>query len=61
METILILVHTEGDGSLAKSAREALHAAAALHQGLAGSTLVVGIVGKSVQSAADSIAACPAT
>ena len=28
METILLLAHTEPDGSLAKSAREALHAAA---------------------------------
>ena len=28
METILLLAHTEADGSLAKSAREALHVAA---------------------------------
>ena len=61
METILLLAHTEADGSLAKSAREALHAAATLHKSLAGSKLVVGLVGESVQAAANSIASCPAT
>jgi electron transfer flavoprotein alpha subunit len=61
METILVLAHTETDGSLAKSAREALHAAATLHKSLAGSKLVVGLIGENVQSAANSIAACPAT
>jgi electron transfer flavoprotein alpha subunit len=60
METILLLAHTEADGSLAKSAREALHAAATLHKSLTGSKLVVGLVGESVQAAADSIASCPA-
>jgi electron transfer flavoprotein alpha subunit len=61
METILVLVHTENDGSLAKSAREALHAAATLHKYLVGSKLVVGFIGDNVQAAANSIAACPAT
>jgi electron transfer flavoprotein alpha subunit len=61
METILLLAHTEPDGSLAKSAREALHAAATLNKTLAGSKLVVGLVGENVQAAANSIAACPAT
>jgi electron transfer flavoprotein alpha subunit len=61
METILLLAHTEADGSLARSAREALRAARTLNQALAGSNLVVGLVGESVQAAADSIAACPAT
>jgi electron transfer flavoprotein alpha subunit len=61
METILLLAHTETDGSLAKSAREALHAARILNQALAGSSLVVGLVGENVQAAADSIAAGPAT
>ncbi len=61
METILLLAHTEADGSLAKSAREALHVAASLHKSLAGSKLLVGLVGENVQAAADSIAACPAT
>lgn len=61
METILLLAHTETDGSLAKSAREALRAARTLNKVLADSSLVVGLVGESVQAAADSIAACPAT
>jgi electron transfer flavoprotein alpha subunit len=61
METILLLAHTEPDGSLAKSAREALHAARILNKALAGSSLVMGLVGESVQAATDSIAACPAT
>jgi electron transfer flavoprotein alpha subunit len=60
METILVLAHTENDGTLASSAREALHVAASLHKSLAGSNLVVGLIGENVQSAADSIAACPA-
>jgi electron transfer flavoprotein alpha subunit len=61
METILLLAHTEPDGTLAKSAREALHAARALNKALSGSSLVIGLVGENVQAAADSIAACPAT
>jgi electron transfer flavoprotein alpha subunit len=61
METILVLAHVEAGGSLAKSAREALHAARALNKAIAGSKLFVGLVGESVQAAADSIAACPAT
>jgi len=61
METILLLAHTETDGSLAKSAREALHVAATLHKSLAGSKLVVGLIGENVQSAVNSIATCPAT
>jgi electron transfer flavoprotein alpha subunit len=61
METILLLAHTETDGSLAKSVREALHAARTLNKAISGSNLFVGLVGESVQAAADSIAACPAT
>jgi electron transfer flavoprotein alpha subunit len=61
METILLLAYTEADGSLAKSAREALHVAAELHKSLSDSKLVVGLVGENVQAAADSIAACPAS
>ena len=60
METILLLAHTEADNSLAKAAREALHTAATLHKSLAGSKLIVGLVGENVQAAANSIAACPA-
>ncbi|MGD0017084.1 MAG: electron transfer flavoprotein subunit alpha [Verrucomicrobiia bacterium] len=59
METILVLAHTEADGSLAKSAREALHVAATLNKALADSKFVVGLVGEDVQAAANSIAACP--
>jgi electron transfer flavoprotein alpha subunit len=61
METILLLAHTEPDGSLAKSAREALRAARTLNKAIAGSNLFIGLVGETVQAAADSIAACPAT
>jgi electron transfer flavoprotein alpha subunit len=61
METILLLAHTESDGSLAKSAREALHAAATLHKSLAGSKLVAGFIGENVPAAANSVAASPVT
>jgi electron transfer flavoprotein alpha subunit len=60
METILVLANTEADGSLAKSAREALHAAKTLCDTLPGSTFAVGLIGETVQAAADSIAASPA-
>jgi electron transfer flavoprotein alpha subunit len=60
MEIILLLAHTEADGSLAKSTREALRAARTLNQAIAGSSFVVGLVGESVQAAANSIASCPA-
>ena len=46
METILLLAHTEADGSLAKSAREALQRPRRLHKSLAGSNLIVGLVGE---------------
>jgi len=59
METILLLAHTEPDGALGKSAREALHAGRALNKTIAGSNLVAGLIGASVQAAADSIAASP--
>jgi len=61
METIIVLAHTENASSLAKPVREALHAAAMLHKSLAGSKLVVGLVGDNVQAAANSIAASPVT
>ena len=61
METILLLVHTETDGSLARSAREALHAAATLHRTLDGSRLFVGLIGDNLQSAAGLIATSSAT
>src|SRR5579862_974175 len=60
MEIILLLAHMEAGGTLARSAREALHVAADLHKSLTGSKLVVGLIGENVQTAADSIAAGPA-
>ncbi|MDD3179627.1 MAG: electron transfer flavoprotein subunit alpha [Opitutaceae bacterium] len=61
METILFLAHTESDGSLGQAALESLAAARTLAAGLTGSTLIAGLVGGSVQSAADQIAGCGAT
>ena len=56
MDPILFLAHVEADGTLAKAARETLAAAIAL-----GGNLTVGLVGASVQAAADQIAGCGAT
>ena len=61
METILLLAHTETDGSLGKAALESLSAAKALVTSLAGSQLLVGLVGAEVQAAANQIASCGAT
>ena len=58
METILLLANSEPDGSLAKPALEALGAAKTLSAGLPGAKLVVGLVGQTVQTAADNIATC---
>lgn len=60
METLLVLAHTEPDGSLAKPALEALGAACALRSALAGSSLVVGLIGAQVEAAANQIAGCGA-
>ena len=60
METILFLAHTEADGTLGKAAFEALAAARNLAGGLAGSTLIAGLVGGDVQPAANQIAGCGA-
>jgi electron transfer flavoprotein alpha subunit len=60
METILVLAHTESDGTLAKPGREALAAAKSLQAALKGSTLTVGLVGADVQAAADAITTCGA-
>jgi electron transfer flavoprotein alpha subunit len=61
METILLLANTEADGSLAKPSLEALGTAKALAAGIPGSKLLVGLIGQTVQPAADSIATCGAT
>jgi len=61
METILLLSHIDQDGAFPKSSREALHAAATLFKSLPGSTLAIGLIGDNLQTAANSVAACPAT
>jgi len=55
VEKILLLAHTEADGSLGKAALEALATAVAL-----GGALTVGLVGEATQAAADQIAGCGA-
>jgi electron transfer flavoprotein alpha subunit len=60
METILLLVHTESDGSLPKSALEALNGAMTLAEGLGGA-LVIGLLGGEIQAAADRLAGAGAT
>jgi electron transfer flavoprotein alpha subunit len=55
VEKVLLLAHTEPDGSLGKPAREALGAALAL-----GGELTLGLVGSAIQPAADEIAGCGA-
>ena len=55
MESILLLVHAESDGTLAKPALEATAAASAL-----GGELSVGLVGGAVDAAANQIAGCGA-
>ena len=57
---ILLLAHSEPDGSLAKSALETLGAAKSLASQLPGSKLVVGLVGENVQPAANRLAQCGA-
>ncbi len=56
METILLLAHTETDGTLAKPALEALTAAKEL-----GGELIIGLVGAAVEAAANQIAGCGAS
>ncbi len=55
MASVLLLAHTEADGTLAKPALEALSAALGL-----GGELTVGLVGASVQAAANQVASCGA-
>ena len=61
METILYLAHTQEDGSLAKISLETLSAATELSKSLEGSSLMIGLVGKDVQEAANTISGCGAT
>ena len=60
METILLLAHSEGDGSLSRASLEALGAAKALAAAIPGSKLVVGLAGLGTQTAANRIATCEA-
>ena len=57
METTLLLLHTEKDGSLGKTSLEAVSAAATL----APDAFMVGLVGEDVRAAADHLAGCRAT
>jgi len=59
MDTILFVAQTEGDASLGKASLEALNAAKSL-AGELGVAFSVGLVGVTVQAAADSIAGCGA-
>lgn len=59
MENILLPIHTEADGSLAKSALESLQAAQVL-AGALGGALTIAIVGEKIQDAANRLAGCGA-
>ncbi|MCB2155936.1 electron transfer flavoprotein subunit alpha [bacterium] len=59
MSKVLVLLHSEQDGSLAKSGLEAVGAAKSLAEGLGGS-LVVGVFGGEIASAANAVAGCGA-
>ncbi len=61
METILVLLHTESDGSLGRSALEAVGAARGLQAQLPGSTQIVGLVGGEVQGAVNAFGEYGAT
>jgi electron transfer flavoprotein alpha subunit len=61
METILFLAFTEADGSLGKPALDALGAAIAIKNSQAGAPFVAGLIGNTIQPAADQIAACGAS
>lgn len=64
METILLLAHTEADGTLSKAAMEALGAALMLSRELPGASVAVGLVAapdeQAAQAAADALAGCGA-
>lgn len=60
MAKVLLLVHTEADGSLVRSAREAATAAATIAADLAGSELVLGLVGADVSASARALGGCGA-
>ena len=55
MDTILLLAHTEADGTLPKAAYEALTAAKNLARDLKGATLAAGLIGADVAAAAGTL------
>ena len=61
MDKILLLAHTQDDGSLPKGAYESLNAALTLAADLGGAAVTVGLIGAEVKTAADSLAACGAS
>jgi electron transfer flavoprotein alpha subunit len=60
MDTLLALLHTEADGSLAKPAMETLASAVETASALGGAPLAVGIVGHGAKAAAGTVASCGA-
>lgn len=60
MDRVLLLLHTESDGSLAKPALEALSAACSLSASHGSDELIVGLVGADVTAAANQIGGCGA-
>lgn len=60
MENILFLAHTETTGQLGVAALETLGSAKTLAAGLPGGTFTVGLLGETVQAAANQIAGCGA-
>ena len=60
MDKILLLAHTQDDGTLPKGAYESLNAALKLAADLGDAAVTVGLLGGDIQSAADSLATCGA-
>ena len=59
-EKILFLAHTDAEGRLPRTVLEALSAAINISKQIDGSTLMVGLIGKSIQDAAGAISGCGA-
>jgi electron transfer flavoprotein alpha subunit len=60
MEQILVLIHVENDGTLARPAREALAAAWAAKQAAPGAALAAGLVGGDLSAAGAALGGFPA-
>lgn len=61
MEKLLVLLHTEYDGTICKNGLEVVSAAVSLKSQLKGIELAVGVVGKGVKEALNKIAGCGAS